>query len=122
MLPLAALLYPLGAAFALPRPDRPRIAAVGTQAGGPHGSVGCSLAERNVEESRGGRVKLNDWIEESVELQFVRREQNGEPKKISGNLESVGDRGLMLSYEETPRGRLFFYPWHTIERVEKVGD
>jgi len=43
-------------------------------------------------------------------------------KKISGNLESVGDRGLMLYYEETPRGRLFFYPWHTIERVEKVRD
>jgi hypothetical protein len=28
----------------------------------------------------------------------------------------------MLYYDETPRGRLFFYPWHTIERVEKVGD
>jgi hypothetical protein len=67
-------------------------------------------------------VKLNDWIEESVELQFVRREENGEPKKISGNLESVGDRGVMLYSEETPRGRLFFYPWHTIERVEKVRD
>jgi hypothetical protein len=102
--------------------ERTRRRGNGTPAGGPHGSVGCSLAERNVEESRGGRVKLNDWIEESVELQFVRREQNGEPKKISGNLESVGDRGLMLSYDETPRGRLFFYPWHTIERVEKVGD
>jgi hypothetical protein len=37
-------------------------------------------------------------------------------------LESVGDRGVMLYYDETPRGRLFFYPWHTIERVEKVGD
>jgi hypothetical protein len=26
----------------------------------------------------------------------------------------------MLHYDETPRGRLFFYPWHTLERVEKV--
>jgi hypothetical protein len=41
---------------------------------------------------------------------------------MSGNLESVGDRGVTLYYEETPRGRLFFYPWHTIERVENVGD
>jgi hypothetical protein len=83
------------------------------------GSVWCSVAERSV-ESRGGLVKLNDWIDETVELQFVRREENGEPQKISGNLGSVGDRGVMLSYDETPRGRLFFYPWHTIERVEKV--
>jgi hypothetical protein len=67
-------------------------------------------------------VKLNDWIDETVELQFVTREENGEPQKMSGNLESVGDRGVMLYYEETPRGRLFFYPWHTIERVENVGD
>ena len=43
-------------------------------------------------------------------------------KKIRGNLESVGDRGVMLYYDETPRGRLFFYPWHTIERVENVRD
>jgi hypothetical protein len=67
-------------------------------------------------------VKLNDWIDETVELQFVTREENGEPQKISGNLESVGDRGVMLYYDETPRGRVFFYPWHRIERVEKVGD
>ena len=67
-------------------------------------------------------MKLNDWIDETVELQFVAREENGESQKISGNLESVGDRGVMLSYEETPRGRLFFYPWHTIERVEQVRD
>jgi hypothetical protein len=63
-------------------------------------------------------VKLNDWIDETVELQFVTREENGEPQKIRGNLESVGDRGVMLYYDETARGRLFFYPWHTIERVE----
>src|SRR5215217_4247077 len=114
---------PLARPFALASlcPDRPRIAAVGTQAGGPHGSVGCSVAERNI-ESRGGLVKLNDWIDETVELQFVTREENGEPQKISGNLESVGDRGVMLYYDETPRGRLFFYPWHTIERVEIVRD
>jgi hypothetical protein len=67
-------------------------------------------------------VKLNDWIDESVELQFVRREENGERQKIRGNLQSVGDRGVMLYYDKTPRGRLFFYPWHTIERVEKVRD
>jgi hypothetical protein len=67
-------------------------------------------------------VKLNDWIDETVELQFVRRQENGERQKIRANLESVGDRGVMLSYAETPRGRLFFYPWHTIERVEKVRD
>jgi hypothetical protein len=52
----------------------------------------------------------------------VAREENGEPQKIMGNLESVGDRGVMLNYDETPRGRLFFYPWHTIERVENVRD
>ena len=57
-----------------------------------------------------------------MELQFVRREENGESQKIRGNLESVGDRGVMLYYDETPRGRLFFYPWRTIERVEKVRD
>jgi hypothetical protein len=55
-------------------------------------------------------VKLNDWIEETVELQFVAREENGEPQKIRGNLESVGDRGVMLSYDETPRGRLSSTP------------
>ena len=53
---------------------------------------------------------LNDWIDETVELQFVTREENGEPQKISGNLESVGDRGVMLDDDETPRGRLFFTP------------
>ena len=67
-------------------------------------------------------MKLNDWIDETVELQFVRRQENGERQKIRANLESVGDRGVMLYYDETPRGRLFFYPWHTIERVEKVRD
>ena len=67
-------------------------------------------------------MKLNDWIDETVELQFVTREENGERQMISGNLESVGDRGVMLSYDEAPRRRLFFYPWHTIERVEKVRD
>ena len=67
-------------------------------------------------------MKLNDWIDETVEPQFVRRQENGERQKISGNLESVGDRGVMLYYDETPHGRLFFYPWHTIERVEKVRD
>ena len=48
-------------------------------------------------------MKLNDWIDESVELQFLRREENGEPQKISGNLESVGDRGVMLYYEDEER-------------------
>ena len=27
-------------------------------------------------------MKLNDWIDETVELQFVTREENGEPQKI----------------------------------------
>jgi hypothetical protein len=62
-------------------------------------------------------VKLNDWIDETVEVQFVTRGEDGEPQTITGSLESVGDRGLMLYYDETPRGRLFFYPWHTIERI-----
>jgi hypothetical protein len=26
----------------------------------------------------------------------------------------------MLYYDDTPRGRVFFYPWHRIERVEKL--
>jgi hypothetical protein len=77
--------------------------------------------ERRVEKStEGGIVKLNDWIDETVEVQFVRREEDDKPQTITGNLESVGDRGLMLSYDESPRGRVFFYPWHTIERVEKL--
>ena len=46
-------------------------------------------------------MKLNDWIDETVELQFVRR-KNGERQKISGNLESVGDGGVML-YDERLR-------------------
>jgi hypothetical protein len=79
--------------------------------------------KRRVKKStEGGIVKLNDWIDETVEVQFVTRGEDGEPQKIRGSLESVGDRGLMLYYDETPRGRVFFYPWHRIERVEKVGD
>jgi hypothetical protein len=67
-------------------------------------------------------VKLNDWIDETIEVQFVRRSQgeDGETQAITGSLESVGDRGLMLSYDESPRGRVFFYPWHRIERMEKL--
>jgi hypothetical protein len=77
--------------------------------------------ERRVEKStEGGIVKLNDWIDETVEVQFVTRGEDGEPQTITGSLESVGDRGLMLYYDESPHGRLFFYPWHTIERVEKL--
>jgi hypothetical protein len=77
--------------------------------------------ERRVEKStEGGIVKLNDWIDETVEVQFVARGEDDEPQMITGSLESVGDRGLMLSYDDTPRGRVFFYPWHTIERVEKL--
>jgi hypothetical protein len=26
----------------------------------------------------------------------------------------------MLYYDDTPRGRVFFYPWHRIEQVEKL--
>jgi hypothetical protein len=83
--------------------------------------VGCLEDERRVEKStEGGIVKLNDWIDETVEVQFVTRGEDGEPQTITGSLESVGDRGLMLYYDETPRGRVFFYPWHRIEQVEKL--
>ena len=83
--------------------------------------VGCLEDERRVEKSaEGGIVKLNDWIDETVEVQFVTRGKDGEPQTITGRLESVGDRGLMLYYDDTPRGRVFFYPWHRIEQVEKL--
>jgi hypothetical protein len=58
--------------------------------------------------------------DETVEVQFVTRGEDGEPQTITGSLESVGDRGLMLYYDDTPHGRVFFYPWHRIERVEKL--
>jgi hypothetical protein len=77
--------------------------------------------ERRVEKStEGDIVKLNDWIDETIEVQFVRRGEDGDPQTITGSLQSVGDRGLLLYYDESPHGRLFFYPWHTIERVEKL--
>ena len=84
--------------------------------------VGCLEDERRVEKSTEGGdiVKLNDWIDETVEVQFVTRGEDGEPQTITGRLESVGDRGLMLYYDDTPRGRVFFYPWHRIEQVEKL--
>src|SRR5215203_395036 len=83
--------------------------------------VGCLGDKRRVEKStEGGIVKLNDWIDETVEVQFVTRGEDGEPQTITGSLESVGDRGLMLYYDDTPRGRVVFYPWHRIERVEKL--
>jgi hypothetical protein len=61
--------------------------------------------ERRVEKStEGGIVKLNDWIDETVEVQFVTRGEDDKPQTITGSLESVGDRASCSPTTTLPAG------------------
>ena len=64
---------------------------------------------------------LDDWIGQTVEVQFATREKDDKPQKTSGTLQSADERGIVLIYHDAGdrRPRPFFFPWHRIERIHR---
>jgi hypothetical protein len=67
-------------------------------------------------------VNIDDWVDETVKVEVVRREYEGEPERIKGTLKSVDERGVLLSTSESwggtgVRERTLFFPWHRIGQI-----
>jgi hypothetical protein len=63
---------------------------------------------------------LNDWIDQAIEVEFVRREAVREAQQTDYTLEGADERGILLGYinESDPiELKMIFCPWHRIERI-----
>jgi hypothetical protein len=69
------------------------------------GGVGCSVADKG----------LDGWVGHRVTVQLVGKEI----QSFSCTLESVDDRGVVVSYQrrDDPRTHQRFYPWHAVRHV-----
>jgi hypothetical protein len=65
-------------------------------------------------------AELDDWIDQTIEVEFVTREENSEPHHADHTLEGADERGILLGYahESIPSEYMIaFFPWHKIEHI-----
>jgi hypothetical protein len=65
-------------------------------------------------------AELDDWIDQPIEVELVRREENSTPQHADYTLEGADERGILLGYvdESDPSEYLIaFFPWHKIEHT-----
>ena len=63
---------------------------------------------------------LDDWIDQTIEVEFVTREEDSKPQETSYTLEGADERGILLGYvdeSDLSEYMIVFFPWHRIERI-----
>ena len=63
---------------------------------------------------------LDDWVDETIEVEFVTREEDSKPQETSYTLEGADERGILLGYvdeSDLSEYMIVFFPWHRIERI-----
>ena len=67
-------------------------------------------------------AKLGDWVDQPIEVEFVRREGDSTPQQSRYTLEGTDRGGILLGYIVDERDlnsehRILFFPWHKIEHI-----
>jgi hypothetical protein len=65
-------------------------------------------------------ARLDDWVDEPIEVEFMTREEDSEPQHTDYTLEGADQRGILLGYQDESDlndYRILFFPWHRIERI-----
>ena len=63
---------------------------------------------------------LDDWVDQPIEVEFVRREELREEQQSSYTLEGADESGILLGYADESDFsdyRMLFFPWHRIKRL-----
>lgn len=66
-------------------------------------------------------ARIADWVDEPVEVEFVRRGEASEPQQTRYTLEGTDRGGILLGYiDESDLSsdyRILFFPLHKIEHI-----
>ena len=63
---------------------------------------------------------LDDWVDQPIEVEFVRREELREEQQSSYTLEGADESGILLGYQDQSDlsdYKILFFPWHRIKRL-----
>ena len=67
-------------------------------------------------------ARLGDWVDQPVEVEFVRREEDSTPQQTRYTLEGTDRGGILLGYivdesDLDSEHRISFFLWHKIEYI-----